>query len=76
MKTKVKSHGDEIAGFCDKEIPKVSSNRTFLAVISLDSAMNKDGNCYPNVFLEEWKYIEKKFIRHIIESLSDDSDEE
>ena len=58
---------------------------TCLAVISLDSALKKDNNCYPQVILKECKYIEKKVVRHIIDDLesssddfddSDDSDEE
>ena len=60
MKTKLKSHGDEVADFYDKKIPKVDSNHTCLAVISLDSALEKDENYYPQVFLKEYKYIEKK----------------
>ena len=46
LKTKVKSCGDEATNFHDKEIPKVNSNHTYLAVISLDSALNKDGSYY------------------------------
>ena len=49
---------------------KVDSNHTCLAVISLDSALKKDENCYPQVFLKECKYIEKKVIRHINDNLS------
>ena len=102
MKTKIKSHGDEVTDFYDKETPEADkqffqgkqekfwsfdkakndliedSNHTCLAVISLDSSLNKDGNYYPQVFLKECKYIEKKVIRHIIddlESSSDDSDD-
>ena len=60
LKTKIKSHGDEITDFSDKEIPKVDSNHTCLAVISLDSALKKDDNYYPQMFLKERKYIEKK----------------
>ena len=33
-----------------KEIPKVDSNLTCLAVINLDSALKKDNNYYPQVF--------------------------
>ena len=47
--------------------------------MNLDSALNKDGNYYPKVFLKECKYIDKKVIRYIIHDLdssSDDSDEE
>ena len=59
VKIKIKSHGDKVTYFYDKEIPKVDSNHTCLAVISLDSALKKDDN-YPQVFLKECKYIEKK----------------
>ena len=84
MKTKIKSYGDEVTDFYDKEFPKVDSNHTCLAVISLDSALNKDGSYYLKVFLEECKYIEEKAIRHINDNFSDffssdysdDSDEE
>ena len=79
MKTKIKSHGDEVTDFYDKEIPKVDSNHICLAVISLDAALKKDENYYPQVFLKECKYIEKKVVRHIIDDLensSDNSDEE
>ena len=46
-------------------------NHTCLAVISLDSALKKDENYYPQVSLKECKYIKKKLIRHIIDNLSD-----
>ena len=45
LKTKIKSHGDEATEFYDKKI------HTCLAVISLDSALKKDDNYYPEVFL-------------------------
>ena len=41
LKTKIKSHGDEVTDFHDKNIPKLGSNHTWLAVISLNSALNK-----------------------------------
>ena len=78
MKSKGKSHGDEVTDFYNNEIPKMDSNHTCLAVISLDSALNKDGNCYPQVFLKDCKYI-KNIIRHIFDDLEmscDVSDEE
>ena len=50
LKIKIKSHGDEVTDFYDKEIPKVDSNHTCLPVISLDSALKKDEN-----------YIQKSF---------------
>ena len=71
MKTKIKSNGDEITNFYDERIPKVDYNHTCLAVISLDSALKKDENCYPQMFLKEFKYTEKNVVRHINDNLSD-----
>ena len=51
LKTKIKSYGDEVTDFYNKEIPKVVSNHTCLAVISLHSALKKGENYYPQVFL-------------------------
>ena len=44
LKTKIKSHGKNVTHFHDKEILKVDSNHTFLAVISFDSALKKYEN--------------------------------
>ena len=71
LKTKIKSHGDEVTDFYDKKVPKVDPNHTCLAVITLDSVLKKDDNYYPQVFLKECKYIEKKVVRHIHDNLSD-----
>ena len=63
-------------------IKKLNSNHTCLAVISLHSALKKDDSYYPNFFLKECKYIEKKVVTHIHDSLRDfsycshESDEE
>ena len=51
----------KVADFHDKGIPKVDSNYTCVAVIILDSALNKDQNCYPQLFLKECKYILKTY---------------
>ena len=64
-----------------KKNPKVDSNNTCLVIISLDSALKKDDNYYPQVLLKECKCIEKKVITHINYNLSgffscDESDEE
>ena len=75
LKTKIKSHGDEVIEFYDKKIPKLDSNHTCLAVINLDSAIKEDDNYYPLVFLKECKYIEKKVVTHIHDNLSDFSEE-
>ena len=58
----------------------MDSNHTCLAVVSLDSALKKDENCYQQVFLKECKYIEIKVIRYINDNFSgfssdDDSDD-
>ena len=50
LKTKVKSHGDEVKDFYHKQIPKMDSIHTCLAVISLDSTLKKDKNYSPQVF--------------------------
>ena len=77
MKNKIKSHGDKATDFYDEKIPKMDSNHTCLAVINLNSGLKKEENYYPQVFLKECKYIEKKVVRYIIddlESSSNDSD--
>ena len=50
LKTKIQFYGDKVTDFYDKDIPKVDSNHTCLAVISLDSALRKDVNYYLQVF--------------------------
>ena len=39
LKAKMKCYGNEVTDFIDKEIPKVDSNHTRLAVISLKKKM-------------------------------------
>ena len=78
MKTKIKSYGDEATGFHDKEMPKVGSDYTCLAVITRGSALKKNEKYYPQVFLKVCKYTEKEVIRHItkdIEIFTRDSEE-
>ena len=81
LKTKIKSHGNEFTDFYDKN-PKLDSIHTCLAIINLDSALKKNENYYPQVFLKECKYIAKNVVRHIHDNLNDfscdydDSDEE
>ena len=76
MNTKRKSHRGEATGLHDKEIPKVDSNHTCLAVTSFDSALKKDENYYPQVFSKECKYIGKKVVRHIHDNLRDFSSDD
>ena len=68
LKTKIKSHSDETTDFQDK-MPNVGSSHTFLEVITIDSTLKKEENYYPQVFLKECKYIEKKVIRHTTENI-------
>ena len=60
LESKIKSHGDEVTDLYDEEITQLDSNRTCLAEISLDYALKKDDDYYPQVFLKECKYMRKK----------------
>ena len=51
LETKIKPHGGEVTHFYDKKFSKLDSNHTYLALISLDSTLKKDGNYYPEMFL-------------------------
>ena len=62
LNIKIKSSGDRVTDFYNQELPKVDSNHTYLAVISLDSALKKDENYYLQVFLKACKYVEKKWL--------------
>ena len=54
LKVKIKSYGDEVTDFCDKEILKVDSNHICLAAINLCSALKEDENMhYMHVFLKD-----------------------
>ena len=65
LKTKIKSRGDEIEDFYDKEIPKID-----FAVITLNCAVKKMKIYYPQAFFKECKYIEKKLVGHFSGNLS------
>ena len=47
LKTKIKSHGDEVTDFYEKKVPQANSNHACSAVINLDSGLKKDENYYP-----------------------------
>ena len=49
----------------------VDSYHICLAAIRLDSALKKDKNYYPQLFLKECKCIEKRVVRHIHDNLRD-----
>ena len=67
----MKSHGDEVTDFYDKETSMVDSSHTGLVVISLDSALKKSENYHTQLFFKGCKHIEKKVINHISYNLSD-----
>ena len=71
LKTKIKSHGDEIIDFYFEEVPKLCSNHTCLAVVSLGSDLKKNDSYYPQVFLRDCKYVEKKVVSSIHINLCD-----
>ena len=54
LKAKIKSHGDEVTDFYDKEISKLGSNYTCLVVISFDS--EKKVNRHINDNLSDFPY--------------------
>ena len=74
-----KIYVDEATDFHDGKMPKGGSNYICLAVILIGLVLKEDGHYYPQVFLKECKYIEKKVVRYITddpEISSDDSDKE
>ena len=46
--------------FYNNKIPKEASQYVCLSVILIDSVYRKDKDYYPEVFLEEYKYVAKK----------------
>ena len=55
-KIKIKSYGDEAADFHNKEMSQADFNHTCLAVITNDSALKRNENYHPEVFLNECKH--------------------
>ena len=62
LKTKIKSYGDEITDFFDKDIPKVDYNHTCLAVISLDFALKKDETVIRKYFQKRINTLKKSWL--------------
>ena len=61
LKTKIKSYNEKInTNFQNNKISKEGSQCICLSVILIDSAYKKDKNFYPQVFLEEYKYVAKE----------------
>ena len=54
----------------------MDSNQNCLVVITLDSVLKKDDSYYPQIFLKECQYTEKKVIRYINDNFSDFSSDD
>ena len=59
-KTKERSYGEETTDFRTRKIPEAGSFYICWSVILTDSVLKKDEIYYPQVFLKEFKYIEKE----------------
>ena len=80
LKTWIKSYKGEInTNFHKNKIPEDDFQWICLSVILIDSVFRTGNNYYPQVFLEECKYVVKKRIsKYIIDDIeiSSDSDRE
>ena len=72
VKTKIKLYNYRLhKNFQNNKIPKDKEYCTYLSVILLDSIfVSSDKDYYPQIFLEEWKYVIKD--RKIVSSISED----
>ena len=61
LKAKVKSYNGKInTNFHNNIMPKEGSDCICLSVILIDSVFRTSKNCYPQVLLEECKYVVKE----------------
>ena len=63
---KIMNKSDEITNFYEKDIPKMDSSHTCLAVSSSNFVLNKNENYFLHRFLKYCTYIKKKLIRNVI----------
>ena len=81
IKTKVKMYDNRVnTNFQGKEVPKVDASYKCLYLIMLDSVVKVGKMYYPQVFLEECKYIKRKnkmfnYINDDMEITSSDEDD-
>ena len=81
VKTKVKMYDNRInTNFQGKEVPKEDSSYKCLSLIMVDSVVKGRKKYYPQVFLEEYKYIKRKnkmfnYINDDLEMTSSDEDD-
>ena len=81
IKTKVKMYDNRVnTNFQGKEVPKVDASYKCLSLIMLNSVAKVGKKHYPQVFLEECKYVKRRnkmfnYINDDIEITSSDEDE-
>ena len=72
LKATIKSCNGKInTNFHNNKIPKEGSQLICLSVILIDSIFKMGKNCYPQVFLEEFKHVVKE--KKMSECITDDS---
>ena len=82
IKTIVKLYGNRVnTNFQDKEVPKKDASYKCLSLIMLDSVVKVERKYYPQVILDECKYVKIKnnmmnYINNDIERTSSDEDDD
>ena len=76
IKTKIKTYaGSIITNFHNKKMPKEKATCKCLSIIMINSVIKANKKHYPQKFLEECKYIQKKIkIENYINDDLEDSD--
>ena len=77
IKTKIKIYtGSMVTNFDNKKIPKEKAPCKCLSIIMLDSVIKVNKKYYPQIFLEECKYVQEKIKKesYIDDDLKSDSD--
>ena len=77
LKVKIKFYNGKInKNFYNNKIPKEGSQFICLSLILIDSVFRTGNNYYPQVFLEECKYVikDKKVPKYIIDNIEISSD--
>ena len=61
IKTKIKIYTSSmITNFHNKKMPKEKAPSKRLSIITLDSVIKANKKCYPQILLEECKYVQEK----------------
>ena len=80
IKTKIKMYaGSLITNFHNKKMPKEKAPCKCLSIITIDSVIKPNKKYYPQIFLEECKYIQEKitienYINEDLENSASDSE--